>query len=155
MSYTRLYRIWVDMKARCSIKSMPNYYLYGGKGISVCDEWNDSFENFHQWAIRNGYKDTLTIDRMDNSKNYFPENCRWVTAKEQARNRSTNRIVIITNASGEDEKIALPYAAERYGKSLDLVRSRLAIGWDIMKALETPVREYRRKEHFVQGDLFT
>ena len=89
---SRIYRIWANMKHRCTKASYRDYQYYGGRGIKVCEEWLGSFEAFRNWAISNGYVDNLTIDRRDNDGNYSPDNCHWVTRKEQNQNRrkSTN-----------------------------------------------------------------
>lgn len=87
LSNTRLYRIWNAMKNRCYLKTHHAYSYYGARGITVCDEWKDSFESFYDWAISNGYSENLTIDRINNSEGYYPGNCKWVTREEQVNNR--------------------------------------------------------------------
>lgn len=85
--YKRLYGIWHGMKQRCYYPKYKQYADYGGRGITVCEEWKNSFDAFYEWAIQNGYKDDLTIDRKDNDKGYSPENCCWSTRAEQNKNR--------------------------------------------------------------------
>lgn len=84
---TRLYSIWRGMRDRCTYPSMRNWKNYGGRGITVCAEWQNNFEAFRDWALANGYADDLTIDREDNNGNYEPSNCRWITPLEQQQNR--------------------------------------------------------------------
>lgn len=90
MIHTRLYRIWMCMKNRCNNEKHNDFFNYGGRGISICEDWLDKqngFINFYNWAVSTGYNDTLTIDRIDNNKNYMPSNCRWVPLEEQPKNR--------------------------------------------------------------------
>lgn len=87
--YRRLYSVYSSMIARCHNPKSISYKYYGGKGITVCDEWKNSFENFSKWSELNGYNDTLSIDRIDNSKGYCPSNCRWIPLSEQSNNKST------------------------------------------------------------------
>ena len=89
---TRLYRIWGCMKGRCYYECSKYYYNYGGRGIKICDEWLNSFQAFYDWAVANGYKDDLSIDRIDNNGNYEPSNCRWATREEQNANKRGTRI---------------------------------------------------------------
>lgn len=93
LSRTRIYRIWQNMMDRCVNKSRHNYYLYGGNGISVCDEWKDDFVEFYNWSIENGYSDELSIDRIDSKGNYEPNNCRWVNDEIQANNKKSTIMI--------------------------------------------------------------
>lgn len=99
MSGTRIYIEWQGMKGRCYNPHDPRYDRWGGRGITVCDEWRDSFEAFYEWAMSHGYADDLTIDRIDNDGNYTPDNCRWATQSEQSRNRNSNIKIRIGNST--------------------------------------------------------
>lgn len=88
-NHRRLYSVYSSMIARCHNPKSISYKYYGGKGITVCDEWKNSFENFSKWSELNGYNDTLSIDRIDNSKGYCPSNCRWIPLSEQSNNKTT------------------------------------------------------------------
>ena len=83
----RLYRIWQGMKQRCYNSNRGKYPNYGGRGITVCPEWKNDYEAFYRWAKTHGYRDDLTIDRIDNDGPYCPENCRWITSKENTLHR--------------------------------------------------------------------
>lgn len=102
MRQTRLYNIWTQMTQRCNNQKLDCYDRYGGRGIYVCDEWR-KFEVFAEWALKNGYKDSLSIDRINVDGNYEPENCKWSTDIEQARNKRTSRFIII---NGESKTVA-------------------------------------------------
>lgn len=123
--HTRVWRIWQAMKTRCNNEKMPQYRNYGGRGISYCKEW-ELFENF--------YKDMgepprgMSIDRIDNNRNYEPTNCKWSTHKEQGRNRSSNRKI---------NGICITEISKGLGGRHSLVAKRLNRGWSVEKAITT------------------
>mgnify|MGYP006923378127 CR=1 FL=1 len=134
-SKTRLYHIWKNMRQRCGNPNKPDYKYYGGRGITIDERWDD-FSSFEKWAVENGYQDTLTIDRIDTNGNYCPENCRWVTMTEQARNMSRNRIITY-----KGEQRCLSEWAEILGINVKVLGHRLnAYGWSVERAFTTPVR---------------
>ena len=93
MKHTRIYDMWANIKSRCFNEKDPCFKHYGGRGISMCKEWENDFTAFYNWAMDNGYKDSLSIDRINNNGNYNPSNCRFATKIEQGRNRRTNRLI--------------------------------------------------------------
>ena len=129
-SRKRLNSIWHLMKRRCNDSKINNYDRYGGRGITVCDEWYD-FNNFYKWAINNGYSDDLTIDRINTDGNYTPNNCRWVDFKTQANNRSNNRKI---KYNGKEQ--TLSQWADEYNIHIDTLKDRIDRGWSIDKALQ-------------------
>lgn len=96
---TRLFNIWQGMRARCNNPNETSYKYYGARGITVCHEWDLSFETFYNWSVLNGYRSDLTIDRINVNGNYEPSNCRWATIKQQANNTSKNHIIVIDGVS--------------------------------------------------------
>lgn len=101
--HTRLYGIWCGMKNRCYNENVVSFPDYGGRGITVCSEWLDNFAAFRDWALANGYRDDLSIDRRNNDMGYSPDNCRWATGTDQANNKRTSRSVTL---NGESRTIA-------------------------------------------------
>ena len=133
MTKTRVYNIWKSMRQRCSIPSTSGYKYYGGRGIKVCNEWQD-FEPFYKWAISNGYADNLTIDRIDVNGNYEPSNCRWITLKEQQMNTRRNHYITF---NGETK--TLNEWAEQLGINHTTLLDRLRYpNWSIEEALTIP-----------------
>lgn len=125
-SKTRLYSIYAGIKKRCYTESTKNYYLYGGRGIKVCDEWNNDFMTFYNWAMANGYEDDLTIDRIDVNGNYCPENCRWVNSIIQNRNTRRNKLLTFNN-----ETHCISEWSEITGIPNSTIRNRLNKGWKL------------------------
>ena len=132
--YTRVYHIYAKIKRRCFAKDDPAYPRYGGRGITMCDEWKNSFEEFSKWAYANGYADNLSIDRIDNNGSYTPENCRWSDLYCQANNKRNNVIYCY-----EGKTQTLPNWCREKNMSYKVVWYRLSKGWPFEKAISTPV----------------
>lgn len=128
---SRLYRIFRGMISRCDCPSSTEYENYGGRGITVCEEWRD-YNNFKQWAISNGYSNNLTIERNDIDGNYCPENCKWTTMKEQQNNKRNNHFLTY---NGVTKTIA--QWSDLLGINYGTLKSRInKLGWSVEDALE-------------------
>lgn len=131
MTNTRLYRIYKHMLNRCYREKDIRYSEYGGRGITVCDEWK-TFEPFAKWALTNGYSDSLSLDRIDVNGDYSPGNCRWADSITQASNKRNVRLYEYNN-----EKHTIAEWARIYGINYKKLWKRLTNGWDIKRALTT------------------
>lgn len=141
LTNTRLYRIWIGIKNRCLNEKQPSYEYYGKRGISICDEWKESFESFNDWANKTGYSNKLTIERIDVNGDYCPENCKWILPSEQYSNRTDSR-----NITYNGETKTLAEWAKIYGLDYNCLLWRIDKGkWDLQKALETESRRKRNK----------
>lgn len=136
----RLYRIWDLMRCRCYNENNERYPLYGGRGIVICDEWNN-YNVFRDWAISSGYNDSLSIDRIDVNKGYSPENCRWATQKQQCNNKRTNHYITYKNITK-----SMSVWADEIGINYNTLRSRIRNGWEPEKAFFTPVNRRHTNE---------
>lgn len=119
-----IYNSWYSMIGRCYNKNHKSYKDYGGRGITVCDEWRTSYLIFREWAIANGYKNNLSIDRIDVNGNYEPSNCRWATAKEQGNNRRNNHFL-----EAHGQRKTLTQWADFFGVRLDRVQYYVTRGY--------------------------
>lgn len=144
----RLYQTWYGMINRCENEKWRYFCNYGGRGISVCEEWHD-FDKFASWALRHGYAENLSIDRIDNDGNYCPENCKWSTKIEQENNKRTSRKVEI-----DGKVLNLCKWCEIYGISPVTVQSRLRYGWGIEDAIKTPVAPKKKVMCIETGEVF-
>lgn len=153
-SNSRLYAVWCSMKGRCSQPSNSSYPNYGGRGISVCEEWSgeEGFINFKKWAFENGYDETKdgneqSIDRIDVNGNYCPENCKWSTREEQQCNKRSNRILCV-----DGKEMTITQWAKLSGVRYTVIESRIKAGWELKDAIFLPVKttcnykKYYKKE---------
>ena len=140
--HSRLYAVWRGLRSRCNNTKYPNYRDYGGRGISVCKEWDntdDGFQNFYEWSMDNGYSDELTIDRIDNDGNYEPSNCRWATPKQQCNNRRSN---VFLNYKG------LIHTVSEWSEIIQIdssvIYQRIYKGWSVGEILGFEYKKGRR-----------
>ncbi len=132
----KLYATWQNIKSRCFNKNNKSYKFYGDRGIKVYEEWKDNFESFYVWAINNGYKENLSIDRIDNNGNYEPKNCRWVDRKIQGRNKRNNYQITYKN-----ETHCLSEWAEITGILRTTIKRRYEDKWKLKDVFAT--KDYR------------
>lgn len=131
-----LYISWLSMRNRCYNRGHENYNHYGGRGVQICTEWKEDFEAFMSWAMDHGYKEGLTIERIDNDGNYEPGNCRWATRKEQANNRKSSRFLVF-----DGEKRTIAEWSDITGiRSYNILQRIDKLGWSVERALTTPVK---------------
>lgn len=138
-SYSRLYAIWKGIKRRCLNPRYHSYSHYGGKGVSICEEWL-SYSSFRDWALENGYKDNLSIERLDNNGNYCAENCVWAGRQEQNNNTSRNHFVEYKGGV-----YTLAELSMICGIKQNTLLYRIKRGWDVERATDTPLQTKNKK----------
>lgn len=136
----RLWHIHNSILVRCRCETNKKYADYGGRGITVCDEWLHSFESFRDWAVQNGYADDLSIDRIDVNGNYCPENCRWATNIEQQNNKRNNHTITC-----DGRTMTIAEWARELGVRPTALRQRLVRGWSDEQTIKMPVKKYKRR----------
>lgn len=132
---TKLYNVWLTMKQRCYNPRDRHYKWYGAKGVKVCNEWRNNPLAFYKWCIENGYKDGLTLDRIDSTKDYSPDNCRFITMSAQQRNKTSNKRI---EYNGETRSVQ--EWAEKLNIKPSTLRARFNKGWTTERALTESVR---------------
>lgn len=132
-----LYETWKNMKRRCYDSTNKRAKFYSEKGVIVCEEWRNDYSAFRSWALANGYKEGLTIDRIDNDGNYCPENCRWATAKMQANNQSRNRMLTYNG-----ETLTMSEWADKLNITYGTINHRVQRGWSMERIVNTPQRRH-------------
>lgn len=133
MTGTKIRGVWKAMKERCTLKSCKAYHNYGGRGITVCDEWSgeNGFQNFFNWSMASGYKEGLTLDRIDVNGNYEPSNCRWVDRVTQANNTRKNRLITYNGL-----RMTMAQWERHLNLNKGIIRNRLRRGWTDEEAIE-------------------
>ena len=144
-----LYGTWNSMLQRCYNSNSHGYYLYGGRGIAVCDEWKSDFWAFNEWALNNGYEPGLSIDRIDSDGNYEPINCRWATAQQQRNNSRDPYTFKEKPPKGTrhnraikhmvfGEELSMPEISKKYGLSAQMLHYRVKKGMTLEEAIQKP-----------------
>lgn len=138
--HPRLYRIYQCMKSRCNNANFTEYENYGGRGITVCSEWNQrhGFGSFVEWALSSGYKDSLTLDRIDVNKGYSPDNCKWSSTKEQSRNKRNSKKYTYNNMT-----MVLTDWEDYFGYKRTYLYSRIARGMSFEESIKPPIKVKR------------
>lgn len=131
--YRKLRNAWYGMMRRCYTDDRPDYHHYREFGIAICDEWLNSFDAFALWSLNNGMEKELSLDRIDNDRGYSPDNCRWVTKKQQNNNTSVNTTILY---NGKEYTIA--ELSDIYGVPYPRLWNRISSGWKIEDALHEP-----------------
>lgn len=146
----KLCMVLCDIKRRCLNPNYKYFYLYGERGIDVCEEWlgKDGQKNFREWAVNNGYQKGLTIDRIDNNKGYSPNNCRWVTAKQQSYNRRSNKLITI---QGKTQTVT--EWAKELGISVGALQNRLRYGWSEERLTEPKQVHLKMTKHEMRTEI--
>lgn len=134
--HTKLHGVWNNMKQRCVNPNHLAYKNYGGRGITVCDEWKE-FLPFYQWCITHGYQEGLTLDRINNDNGYFPDNCRFVDRYTQANN---NRRNILITANGTTKTLP-EWSRDIHIKQSTLYRRYVVNKWSGEKTINTPLQK--------------
>lgn len=141
LSKSKIYYVWLSMRERCNNKKHKSYKNYGAKGIKVCEDWNNSFMSFYNFSISNGYKEGLTIDRIDSNLGYYPDNCRFITVSEQNRNYSRNHLITYKN-----ETLCLSDMADKYNVNRATVLFRLKNGKTLDEVFSNKDNRYKSNQ---------
>ena len=141
LSKSRIYGIWKNMISRCYREKDIHYPAYGGRGITVCEEWKNDSSNFFKWAMENGYEEHLTIERKDNDKGYCPENCTWVTKEEQYKNKRQNLMITYNGKT-----LCAEDWAKETGINAQAIRWRFKHGWEVERIFADALPQPYKKE---------